>query len=109
MAESETVNVEDENNRREWIPFSYLTACCRDSAELPVQLCVIFLQTFITFHFAFDLERLIPPDRSVHRLIEGSINIVIRVLSTWNLESFLRQKRRSCAQCQYYSQMSCPV
>lgn len=106
MAESETVNVEDENNQREWIPFSYLTVCCGDPAELPVQMCVKHLSPFI---FAFDLERLMPPDRRAHRLIEGSINIVVRVLSTWNLESFLRQKIRSCAQCQYYSQMSCPV
>lgn len=53
MAESETVDVEDENNQREWILFSYLTICCGDPAELPVQLCVIFLQEFITFHFCF--------------------------------------------------------
>lgn len=37
MAETETVEVKDGNNQTGWVLFSYITNCCKDLAEFPVQ------------------------------------------------------------------------
>lgn len=41
MAESETVDVEDETNQTGWILLSYVTVCFKDPAAVPVH-CQLF-------------------------------------------------------------------
>lgn len=76
--------------------FLFVAKFLQSFLAVPVIFAVDISHIIEDFFFLFDLDRLIQTDESesAHRINKSLINIVIKVPSTWNLESFLRQNRR---------------